>query len=95
MTGAIELLRGGQAGRSAADDRDALAGAGVRRLGDDPAFVEAAIGDRAFDLLDGDRIFVDAQHAGGFAGAGQTRPVNSGKLFVACRRASASCQRSR
>ena len=28
-------------------------------------------------------------------GAGQTRPVNSGKLFVACKRASASRQRSR
>ena len=28
-------------------------------------------------------------------GAGQTRPVNSGKLFVMCRRSSASCQRPR
>ena len=28
-------------------------------------------------------------------GAGQTRPVNSGKLLVLCRRSSASCQRPR
>ena len=28
-------------------------------------------------------------------GAGQSRPVNSGKLFVACSRSIAACQRSR
>ncbi len=28
-------------------------------------------------------------------GAGQSRPVNSGKLFVACSRSAASCQSSR
>ncbi len=32
----------------------------------------------------------DASH-----GAGQSRPVNSGKLLVACSRSMASCQRSR
>ena len=55
MPGAIELLGGGQAGRAAADDGHPLAGARGGRLGHDPAFVEAAIGDRHFDLLDRDR----------------------------------------
>ena len=50
----------------------------------DPAFFPAAIDDLAFDGFDGDRVVMmlrvqDASH-----GAGQTRPVNSGKLLVEC-----------
>ncbi len=43
----VELRRGAQPGGAGADDRDALAGTGGRRLGDDPAFLPAAVGDRA------------------------------------------------
>jgi len=38
-----------------------------------PAFVPGALDDAALDQLDGDGGLVDAQHAGGFAGAGQMR----------------------
>ena len=65
--GAIQLLRGGQAGRSGSDDGDALPGARFGRLGLDPAFLPGAVDDRFFDQLDGDRRLVDAQHAGRFA----------------------------
>ena len=51
-------------------DGDALAGARGGGLGTDPAFFEGAIDDGLFDLLDGDRRLVDAEHAGGFAGRG-------------------------
>ena len=80
MAGAVELLRGGQAGRSAADDGHSLAGARRRRLGHDPAFVEAAIGDRHLDLLDRDGIFVDAQHAGRLARRGTDAAGELGKV---------------
>ena len=45
-----------------------LAGAVLRRLGMNPAFVEAALDDGLLDLLDGDRRLVDAEHARRFAG---------------------------
>ena len=83
VAGAIELLRRGEAGGSAADDGDLLAGARRRRLGDDPAFVEAAIGDRHFDLLDRDRIFVDAEHAGVFARRGADAAGELGEVVRA------------
>jgi hypothetical protein len=37
VAGPVQLRRGGEAGRTAADDRDLEAGPGQRRLGDDPA----------------------------------------------------------
>ena len=41
VAGAGQLLGGGHAGRARADDRDALAGLGLRRLGPDPAHLPA------------------------------------------------------
>ena len=67
VAGARELLRAGHAGRPRADDRDLLAGLLRRRLGLDPALRDGAVGDRAFDGLDGDRIVVDVERAGRLA----------------------------
>ncbi len=67
MSGAIKLLGRRQAGRSAAHDCHLFAGAHGGRLGHNPAFVKTTIGDRHFDLLNRHWIFVDPQHAGGFA----------------------------
>ena len=93
MADARELLRGGEPGRAGADDGDALAGLGLGRLGQDPARLEATVDDRAFDRLDRDRLvdeMLSVQDAS--QGAGQTRPVNSGKLLVEWRLASAPRQ---
>ncbi len=67
VAGARELLRAGHAGRARADDRDLLAGLRRRRLGLDPAAGDGAVGDRAFDGLDGDRVVVDVERAGRLA----------------------------
>ena len=67
VAGAGELLRAGHAGGTRADDRDFLSGLDRGRLGLDPALLEGAIGDRAFDRLDGHRIVVDVERAGGLA----------------------------
>ena len=83
MAGAGELLRAGHAGRARADHRDLLAGLVRGRLRLDPAALEGAVGDRAFDGFDGDRVVVDVQRAGGFAGrradaAGHLREIVGG-----------------
>ncbi len=70
VSGAAQLLRGGQARRSGADDGDALAGGELRGLRTNPAFLEAALDDVLLDFLDSHRRLVDAEHAGGFAGRG-------------------------
>jgi hypothetical protein len=54
VAGAAQLLRGGQAGGTAADDGDALAGGLLGRLGMNPALVPGALDDGALDELDGD-----------------------------------------
>ncbi len=93
---ARELLRRRKASRPGADDGDLLAGALRGRLGSDPALLEGVVDDRHLDLLDRDRqsSLMPSTHAASH-GAGHSRPVNSGKLLVACRRSIASCQRSR
>ena len=63
VTGAGELLCGGQPGRAGADDGDRLAGQLLRRQRNDPALVEGVVDDLDLDLLDRDRILVDAEHA--------------------------------
>ncbi len=95
VAGAAELLGGGEAGGTGADDGDALAGAMARRFGHDPAFVEGAVDDGLFDCLmvTGGSLMPSTQAAS--QGAGQMRPVNSGKLLVACRTRMASRQRPR
>src|SRR5690606_28030710 len=49
MAGASQLLRAGEAGRSRADDGDSLASLARRDLRLDPAFLPAAVDDRALD----------------------------------------------
>ena len=84
VAGARQLLRGGQAGRARSRRRPRACrcaprgGSGVIQ----PS-VEGAVDDGLFDLLDGDRRLVDAQHAGGFAGrrtdaAGEFREIVGG-----------------
>ena len=63
VTGARELLGGGETGRSGADHRDPLARLDRRELGHDPPFVPRPIDDLDLDLLDRDRVGVDAEHA--------------------------------
>ena len=83
VAGARELLRAGHAGGTRADDRDFLSGLDRGRLGLDPALLEGAVGDRAFDRLDGHRIVVDVERAGGLArrrtdAAGDLREIIGG-----------------
>src|SRR5271166_5153138 len=67
VAGARELLRAGHARRTRADHGHLLSRAQRRGLRHDPAFFEGAVGDRAFDGLDGDGIVVEVERAGGFA----------------------------
>src|ERR1017187_2904539 len=68
MPGARQLLCGGQARRPRTDHRHPLAGARQGRLGLDETLFESTVRNRFFDLPDGNRRRVDAQHARGFAG---------------------------
>src|SRR5262249_38536015 len=80
VAGARELLCRGESGRSAADDRYALAGFGFGGLGADETLVESAIDDGSLDLLDGDRRRVDAEHTAGFAGRGADSASELGEV---------------
>src|SRR6266545_848632 len=80
MSGAIELGRGAETGRSRADDGNLLAGAHLGRFGSDPAFVPALVDDGTLDVLDGDGRCVDAEDTRAFAGgradaAGELREI--------------------
>ena len=63
VPGARELLRGGQTGRARADDRDLAAGPHGRHHRRDPPFRPRPFDDLDLDLLDGDRVLADAEHA--------------------------------
>ena len=86
VAGAAELLRGGQARGSGADHGDAFAGA-VRRAARDGSSLRRRRGRRwLFSItlmVTGGSLMPSTQAAS--HGAGQMRPVNSGKLLVACR----------
>jgi hypothetical protein len=56
VPGAAQLLGGGHAGRTGADDGDAVPGLAPRRDGHDPALVPGAVDDRVLDLLDRHRV---------------------------------------
>jgi hypothetical protein len=77
VPGAVQVRRGGQAGRPGADHADAAPAARLRRVRDDPALLPGALDDRQLDLLDRDRVVVDGQDAGRLArrGADQARPL--------------------
>src|SRR5687768_13318459 len=82
MPGARELLRGGEPSRTRADDRDALARLDGRHHGLDPTLVPGAVDDLHLDLLDGDRVLVDPQHARRLA---RCRAEPTGELWEAVR----------
>ena len=67
---AAQLLGRREAGGSRADDGHGAPALGGGRPRDDPALVERAVGDRHLDLLDGDRVVVQRQHARLLAGRG-------------------------
>src|SRR5512134_662145 len=77
MAGARQLLRCRQPRRTGADDRHRLARFDYRQDRGHEAFVEAAVDDVPFDDADGDGLFVDAAHAGAFAGS---RTETAGKF---------------
>src|SRR5258708_3442387 len=80
VTGARKLLGGGETGGTGPDHCNALPAALLWRLGFDPAFAERMIDDAFLDLLDGHGWFVDAEHAGGFAGRGADAPGELRKI---------------
>ena len=92
MTGAGQLLGSGHTGRTRADDGDRLAGLVSGDLRRDPALFPGPVDNGAFDGLDGDRAVVNVEVHEASHGAGQMRPVNSGKLLVECRLREASSQ---
>jgi hypothetical protein len=63
MPAARQLLGAGEPGRTRADDRDPPAGPPRRHDRRDPAFLPAAVDDRAFDRLDRNRVVVKVQRA--------------------------------
>ena len=80
MAGARELLRGRKARGAGADHRDLLAGLHGGDLRLQPAIIPGAVDDGAFDGLDGDRVVVDVERAGGLArrradAAGELREI--------------------
>jgi hypothetical protein len=92
VAGARELLGAGQAGRARAHDGDALAGPRGAVCGlIQPSSQPRSTISHSIVLID-TGIVVDVQRARSLAGAGQMRPVNSGKLLVECRLSSAFSQ---
>ena len=86
MTGAAQLLRGGEARRPAAHNSHFPMRQRLRRLRRDPAFRPAAHRNRLLDPLDRHRVLIDAQNAGRFAGrrakfAGEFREIVRGVQF--------------
>src|SRR5262249_13880353 len=77
VSGTAELLGCSQASGTGADNRNLLAAAKGWRLGMDPSLLERVVDNVLFDLLNGNRRLIDAQHAGGFAGG---RADTAGKL---------------
>ncbi len=77
VPGAVQLSGRGEAGRSGADHGDALAGALGGHDRHDPALFERVVDDLLLDLLDRDRVVVDAEHAGFLA---RRRADPSGEL---------------
>src|SRR5829696_4144804 len=82
MASPVELLRRRETGGAAADDRDLLACAYLRRwgLGGDPALLEGAVDDRELYLLDGHRLVVYGQDARCLARRGTQHPGELGEV---------------
>ena len=80
MAYARQLLRARKAGRARSDDGHRLAGLRSKHQRLDPAFGKAAIDDRAFDRLDGDRRIDDVQRTSRFARSRAYAPGKLGKI---------------
>jgi len=63
VSGTVELVGGSQTSRAGTDDGDLLASTDLRRGGDHPSHLEAAIYDGALNGLDTNGVFVDAEYA--------------------------------
>ena len=96
VTGARELLRDGEAGRAGADDGDRLAGDAARRhaASTQPSSQARSTISTSTCLMVTASALMPSTHADSH-GAGHSRPVNSGKLLVACSRSIAAAQSSR
>ena len=70
VASAVELRRGGKAGRAGANDGDLLTGANLGRLRHNPALVPTAVNDGRLDVFDRDGGLVDAKDARTFARCG-------------------------
>ena len=96
VAGPRQLLGGRQAGGPGADHGDGLAGQPVDLLRPDAGWSPTP-GRRwstsTFLIVTGSWLIPSTQDVS--HGAGQSRPVNSGKLFVACSRSIAPSQSSR
>src|SRR5690606_23717283 len=89
MTRAAQLLCGSHAGRTGPDDRDALAGLLLRRIGSDIAGLISLVGQGLLHRLDGDGNILKVQRAGFLAGrradpSGEFREI-VGRMQVADR----------
>ena len=71
--------RPGRRGRSRRPPR-CLPVFGLGRNGSDPAFCEGPLGDLVLDVLDGDRLVVDGQRAGGLARRGADAAGDLGEV---------------
>src|ERR1043166_8847437 len=80
MARAVELRGGREPRGTGADDRDFLSRPRRGRLGDDPAHLEALVDDRLLDVLDRDRLVVDAQNARPLARRGTDAPGELGEV---------------
>ena len=87
----IQLVGGGQAGRPRSDDRDAFARAGPeadeRRLSPSSNARSMIVASTAL-IVTAELLMPRTQDPS--QGAGHSRPVHSGKLFVACSRSIAA-----
>ncbi len=75
-----QLLGRRQAGRARAHDGHRLAGAHRRQLRGHPSLVPGPLDDLVLDPLDGDRVLVDPEHAGGLAGGRAEAPGELGEV---------------
>ena len=95
MAGPVELVGGGQAGRPGADDGHGTARArtlGGRGVIQPASKARSMIATSMFLMVTAGWLMASTQADS--QGAGQTRPVNSGKSFVERRATRACCQRS-
>ena len=91
----VELLRGGETGGPRTDDGDALARVHAGGCGStQPSSQARSTISTSTCLMVTGSLLMPSTHAASH-GAGHRRPVNSGKLFVACSRSIASRQLSR